>query len=113
MIKEVIKEMELIRLIMMVLFIGSGMFIFGVATFGLFKFDYILNRIHVAAKCDTLASLLIIIGLMFYSGLSITTLKLAIVVVFLWLSNPVGTHLIGQTEIITNKDIEKQCEVMK
>lgn len=105
--------MELIRLIMMILFIGLGVFIFGVATFGLFKFHYILNRIHVAAKCDTLASLLIIIGLMFYSGLSITTLKLGLVVVFLWLSNPVGTHLIGQTEIITNKDIEKECEVIK
>ena len=105
--------MELIRLILMVLFIGSGMFIFGIATLGLFKFDYILNRVHVAAKCDTLASLLIIIGLMFYSGLSLTTLKLAIVVVFLWLSNPVATHLIGQTEIISNKEIEKQCEVIK
>lgn len=105
--------MELIRLIFICLFIGSGMFIFGVATFGLFKFDYILNRIHVAAKCDTLASLLIIIGLMFYSGLTITTLKLALVVVFLWLSNPVGSHLIAQTEVITNKDLKKQCEVMK
>ena len=102
--------MEIIRLILMILFIGTGLFIFGVATYGLFKFDYILNRVHVAAKCDTLASLLIIIGLMIYSGLSITTLKLGLVVVFLWLSNPVGTHLIGQTEVITNKDIDNECE---
>lgn len=105
--------MEIIRLILMILFIGTGLFIFGVATYGLFKFDYILNRVHVAAKCDTLASLLIIIGLMIYSGLSITTLKLGLVVVFLWLSNPVGTHLIGQTEVITNKDIDKECEVIE
>lgn len=105
--------MEIIRLILMILFIGTGLFIFGVATYGLFKFDYILNRVHVAAKCDTLASLLIIIGLMIYSGLNITTLKLGLVVVFLWLSNPVGTHLIGQTEVITNKDIDKECEVIE
>lgn len=105
--------MEMLRLILMVLFIATGMFIFAIATFGLFKFKYILNRVHVAAKCDTLASLLIIIGLMIYSGLSVTTLKLGLVVVFLWLSNPVGTHLIGQTELITNKDIEKECEVME
>ena len=104
--------MEIIRLTLMVLFIGTGLFIFAVATLGLFKFNYILNRVHVAAKCDTLASLLIIIGLMLYSGLSITTLKLGLVVVFLWLSNPVGTHLIGQTELITNKDIGKECEVI-
>lgn len=105
--------MEFVRLILMILFIGTGIFIFGVATYGLFKFDYILNRVHVAAKCDTLASLLIILGLMIYSGLSIATLKLALVVVFLWLSNPVGTHLIGQTEVITNKDIKEQCEVIE
>ncbi len=104
--------MELIRLILITVFIGMGLLIFSIATFGLFKFDYILNRMHVAAKCDTLASLLIIVGLMFYTGLSMTTLKLAAVVGFLWLSNPVATHLIGQTEIITNKDIEKQCEVI-
>ena len=105
--------MELIRLILMILFIGLGMFIFGIATYGLFKFDYILNRIHVAAKCDTLASLLVIIGLMIYSGISVTSLKLALVIVFLWVTNPVGTHLIGETEVITNKDIDKHCEVIE
>ena len=102
--------MELIRLIFMIFFISLGIFVFGIATFGLFKFDYILNRVHVAAMCDTLASLFVIIGLMFYTGLSITTLKLFLVVVFLWLSNPVGTHLIGQTEVITNKDLKNPYE---
>lgn len=105
--------MELIRLILMTLFIGSGLFIFGVATFGLFKFDYILNRVHVAAKCDTLASLLVITGIIIYSGFSFLSLKLILVIVFLWITNPVATHLVGQTEIITNKDIKKECEVIE
>lgn len=33
------------------------------ATFGIFRFEYALNRIHVAAKCDTLGSMLILAGL--------------------------------------------------
>lgn len=105
--------MEVIRLILMALFIGAGLFVFAVATFGLFRFNYILNRIHVAAKCDTLASLLVIVGLMFYTGLSYLTLKLFLVIVFLWLTNPVATHLVGQTEVITNEEIEKECEVIE
>lgn len=105
--------MELIRLILMIFFIGSGLFVFGVATFGLFKFDYILNRVHVAAKCDTLASLLVIFGIIVYSGLSFLSLKLILVILFLWLTNPVATHLVGQTEVITNPDIEKECEVIE
>lgn len=105
--------MELIRLILMIFFIGSGLFVFGVATFGLFKFDYVLNRVHVAAKCDTLASLLVIFGIIVYSGLSFLSLKLILVILFLWLTNPVATHLVGQTEVITNPDIEKECEVIE
>lgn len=105
--------MELIRLILMIFFIGSGLFVFAIATFGLFKFDYILNRVHVAAKCDTLASLLVIIGIIIYSGFSFLSLKLILVIIFLWLTNPVATHLVGQTEVITNKDIEKECEVIE
>ena len=105
--------MELIRLILMIFFIGSGLFVFAIATFGLFKFDYILNRVHVAAKCDTLASLLVIIGIIIYSGFSFLSLKLILVIIFLWLTNPVATHLVGQTEVITNKDIEKECEVLE
>lgn len=105
--------MELIRLILMMVFIGSGLFIFAIATFGLFKFKYVLNRVHVAAKCDTLASLLVIVGIMIYSGFSYLTLKLFIVIIFLWLTNPVATHLVGQTEVITNKDIKSECEVLK
>ncbi len=105
--------MELIRLILMIFFIGSGLFVFGIATFGLFKFDYVLNRVHVAAKCDTLASLLVILGIIVYSGFSFLSLKLILVIVFLWLTNPVATHLVGQTEVITNEDIDKQCEVIE
>lgn len=102
--------METIRIILAFSFIFLGIFVFAIATFGLFKFDYILNRAHVAAKCDTLASLLIIVGLMIYSGFTTTSLKLVLVVVFLWLSNPVATHLIAQTEVITNKDLENPYE---
>lgn len=105
--------MEMIRLILSHIFIMGGLFIFGVATFGLFRFDYILNRAHVAAKCDTLASLLIIIGLMIYSGFTNISLKMFIVLIFLWLTNPVATHLICETEVITNENIEKECEVIK
>lgn len=100
--------MEMIRLILMILFISLGMFIFGIATFGLFKFKYILDRVHVAAKCDTLASLLILTGLIIYFGFSLASLKLFFVILLLWLTNPVGTHLIGQTEVITNSDNPKK-----
>ena len=105
--------MEIIRLILITFFLVAGLFVFSVATYGLYKFKYVLNRVHVAAKCDTLASLLMLVGLMIYSGFNFITLKIFIVLVFLWLTNPVATHLVGQTEVITNEDITKECEVLE
>lgn len=104
---------EIIRLVIGVGFIISGLFLFGVATFGLFKMRYVLNRVHCAAITDTLATLCVLVGLMTLNGFNFMSLKLFIVLVFLWLTNPVGTHLVGRTEVITNPNIEQECEVVE
>lgn len=86
------------------IFIFLGLFIFVIATFGLFRFDDVLKRVHIAAKNDSLAALLVIIGLMIYAGLGWVTLKLLFVIIILWITNPVSSHLIAETEFITNQD---------
>ncbi|MBP3890569.1 MAG: monovalent cation/H(+) antiporter subunit G [Solobacterium sp.] len=103
--------MEQIRFLLGTIFILAGLFVFGIATLGLFRFRYVLNRVHVAAKCDSLASLLVCVGLMFYAGNLGSILKLLLVVILIWLSNPVASHLVCKIEVETNKEIEKECEV--
>ena len=49
----------MIRFIIAAIFIVAGIFVFAAAAFGVFKFKYVLNRMHVAAKCDSLGALLI------------------------------------------------------
>lgn len=103
--------MELFRLIVGTIFILAGLFIFGIATLGLFRFHYVLNRVHVAAKCDSLASLLVCVGLMFLVDTPGAILKLLLVIVFVWLSNPVASHLVCKIEVETNENIAEECEV--
>ena len=99
------------RLIAGTVCIILGLFIFGVATLGLFRFRYVLNRVHVAAKCDSLAVFLVSIGLMFFSGSLSTILKLTLVILLVWLANPVASHLICKVEVETNEELTKECEV--
>ena len=54
----------MIRFIIAAIFIVAGIFVFAAAAFGVFKFKYVLNRMHVAAKCDSLGALLILVGCM-------------------------------------------------
>jgi multicomponent Na+:H+ antiporter subunit G len=88
-----------------------GLVIFGIEMFGIFRFKYVLNRMHAAAMGDTLGIGFSLVGLMVMSGLNFTTLKLLLVVIFLWFSSPVSSHLIARLEVTTNPDVEKECPV--
>ena len=100
----------MVRIIVAGILILSGLFALGIATIGIFRFSAMLNRIHVASKCDTFGALLILLGLMVMSGWTIFSLKLFLVIVFLWLCNPVASHLIARSEVRTNPNLEAICD---
>ena len=70
---------EWIRLIIGSLFILIGMVIFFTELFGVFHFKYVLNRMHAAAMGDTLGISACLLGLMIFSGLNFTTLKVFLI----------------------------------
>lgn len=81
-----------------------GMAIFVIELIGVFRFRYALNRMHAAAMGDTLGIGCCLLGLIVMSGFTFTSLKLLLVIVFLWFSSPVSSHLIARFEVTTNED---------
>lgn len=102
---------EWIRLITGCLFILTGMVIFFTELFGVFHFKYVLNRMHAAAMGDTLGISACLIGLMIFSGLNFTTLKMFLIIVFLWFASPVSSHVLSRLEAATNENLSSYCEV--
>ena len=100
-----------LRFALGVIFLLIGMFLFGIQIIALFKFDYVLNRMQAAAMGDTLGIGSSLLGLMLLSGWNFTTLKLALVVIFLWCSSPVSSHLIARLEAVTNPYVKHRCEM--
>lgn len=76
--------------------ISSGLFFFLIGTIGVLRFEDALTRVHGAAKCDTLGAVLTLSGLMLIYGWSFTSLKLLMVIFFLWSTGPTGTHILGK-----------------
>ncbi len=98
--------------------IGGGLLLCGLGTFiieiiGVFRFRYVLNRMHAAAIGDTLGIGFALLGLIVMSGLTFTSLKLLLVIVFLWFSSPVSSHLIARLEVSTNEESGKHYRVMR
>lgn len=91
------------------LLIGLGFFVLEI--FGVFKFKYVLNRMHAAAMGDTLGIGASMTGLILLSGLNYTSLKMALIIVFLWLASPVSSHLISRLEVVTNENLDEHCEL--
>lgn len=89
----------------------TGLGIFVLQIFGVFKFKYVLNRMHAAAMGDTLGIGASLTGLILLSGWNITSVKLGLILVFLWLASPVSSHLISRLEVVTNEHLEAYCEL--
>jgi len=105
--------MEWIRFTLAFLLMGMGTITLVGATIGLFRFTYVLNRIHVSALCDTFGLLLIFASLMLMHGLSFASLKLFLIILFLWVANPVAGHLIAHLEVTTNPQEGIEYEVVR
>ena len=91
--------------------LGAGLLLTGVVVFliemiGVFRFRYVLNRMHAAAIGDTLGIGICLLGLIVMNGLNFTSLKLFLVIIFLWFSSPTSSHLIAKLEVTTNEDEE-------
>lgn len=103
--------LEWIRFAAGTLFLLVGMIIFCVQLAGIFRYKYVLNRMHAAAMGDTLGISFSLVGLMIFSGLNFTTLKMALVILFLWCASPVSSHLIARLEVTTNETLSRHCEI--
>lgn len=81
-------------------FIIGGLFFFFVGTLGILRFPDVFTRIHSASKCDTLGTLLSLVGIIVFNGFNMVSVKLSMILIFIWITNPTATHLIGKAEYI-------------
>ena len=101
----------MIREILAAVLIGLGLICCCIAMYGVYRMDYVLSRIHAAAIIDTLGTLLIFAGMILLRGLGWASAKILLILAFQWITSPVSTHRISKVEVLTNPDLEKNCEV--
>lgn len=98
----------LIFQIIAILFLIGGAFFFFVGTTGLIRMPDVYCRMHATTKCDTLGAGLILTGLIIFNGFSMISLKLLLILIFIWLTNPTAAHIIAKAEY--KKDLSAQQE---
>tara|TARA_B100000212_G_scaffold135224_1_gene101679 strand:+ start:3613 stop:3951 length:339 start_codon:yes stop_codon:yes gene_type:complete len=85
-----------------------------IGAFGLIRLPDFYTRLHASGITDTLGAELILLGLMFQAGLSLVTVKLILISLFIFFTSPTATHAVANAArvmglkpmLVPDKDIE-------
>lgn len=97
-----------IREIIAAVCIIIGLFVFLCSILGVYRFKYVMNRMHAAALGDTMGLFFVTLGLLIMGKDVFHMLKYVLIVLFFWVSSPIATHMIAKVELLTNKDCEER-----
>ena len=77
----------------------AGSFFLIVGAVGLIRLPDFYSRMHAAGVTDTGGAGLILLGLMVQGGLTLITVKLFIILVFLWFTSPTACHALAKASV--------------
>ena len=79
------------------LFLATGAFFGLTGAIGLFRFPDFFTRVHAASITDSLAAMLIIIGLILQTDFGLVAVKLLFILIFLLLTSPTASHALAKS----------------
>ena len=88
--------MQYIQNVITILLLLGGGFFFTVGVVGLIRLPDPFTKMHATTKCDTLGAGLALLALIVNRGFHIVSIKLVLIIVFIWLTNPAGAHIIAK-----------------
>lgn len=82
-------------------FLILGCIVIVVASLGVIRLPDFYTRTHAAGKVDTLGQMFIVLGLVTYSGFTLVSLKLLIILALIFMINPTASHFLGKAAFIS------------
>ena len=90
------------------LLIGSGFILTG--GIGALRLPDLYTRMHAASLTDSMATILILGGLMLQSGLTLATVKIFAILVFLMLTGPTASYALANAAFLSGLKPELTSE---
>lgn len=80
-------------------FIITGAIAIIIGLLGVFRMPDFFTRLHAASVIDTMGTMLILVGLMLYSGLNMVSLKLLLIMIFILVTTPAAAHALAKSAL--------------
>lgn len=76
--------------------VAGGLFFTTVAVIGVIRLPDLYTRAHAAGTADTLGTVLTLVGVAIVTTASVPRFKLALLVLFMFITNPTAVHAISR-----------------
>ncbi|MGI9356571.1 MAG: monovalent cation/H(+) antiporter subunit G [Rhizobiaceae bacterium] len=90
----------LIEILSWISIFGGAFFLF-VGSLGMIRLQDFWSRLHAASIIDSAGAGLLLFGMMLQTGFALITVKLAIIVVFLFLTGPTASHAVANAAFVS------------
>lgn len=98
--------MTWLAIIMMVI---GGLFL-TISSIGLLRLPDFFTRAHAVGKAETLGSMLVLGGLAVYNGADLTSAKILLILVIIFITNPTATHALMRSAYRSGVAIWKKSD---
>ena len=94
-----------IQEIIAALLMGLGLIFLVGSMIGMLRLPDFYSRVHASGNSETLGTMLVFLGLAVYNGVSITSAKLLIILMFIFVGNPIGSHILAKSAYKTGHPV--------
>ncbi len=93
--------MEMLMTALSWILLAAGAFFCLLGGIGLIRMPDFYTRMHAASVTETLGAGLMLLGLMLHAGMSLVTVKLAMIGVLIFLASPTASHALAKAALMS------------
>lgn len=80
-------------------FVISGAIAIIIGLVGVFRMPDFFTKLHAASIIDTMGTMLVLAGLMLYSGFNLISVKLFLILIFILITTPAAAHALAKSAL--------------
>lgn len=80
-------------------FVISGAIAVVIGLIGVYRMPDFFTRLHAASIVDTMGTMFIIIGLVLHAGISLVSVKLILIMLFILITTPTAAHALAKSAL--------------
>lgn len=105
---------ELLAFVLM----GLGLIFLIGSAIGMLRLPDFYSRVHASGNSETLGTALVFLGLAVYNGFTDASAKIIIIFLFVFIGNPIGSHILTKTayktgHVVWTKSHQKDAEMQE